>query len=356
MEKNATKTVGMDLGDKYSVICVLCEDGEVLEETRIRTTKQGMQTYFRLREPMRVILEVGGHSRWVSALLKQLKHDVIVANPRRLRLIAENHNKNDQTDAELLARLGRVDPQLLAPIQHRSDVIHADLALIRARAALVESRTALINSVRGQVKACGFRMPTCSTKCFGKRIEALPAPLKETLTPVMECITNLTETIGHYDKQIKAMAETKYPETAPLMQIIGVAAQTALTFILTLEDPGRFPRARSVGPFLGLTTRKRQSGSQDPQLRITKHGDPYMRKLLVQAAHYIIGPFGKDSALRQWGLALAARGGKGAKKRAAVAVARKLAVVMCRLWTSGEDYKPFPNQNPEQNQDNKIAA
>ncbi len=197
---------------------------------------------------MRVIIEVGGHSRWVSALLKELKHEVIVANPRRVLLIAENHNKNDETDAELLARLGRVDPQLLAPIKHRSDVIHADLALIRARAALVESRTALINSVRGQVKACGYRMPTCSAKCFGKRIEALPMPLKETLTPVMECIAKLTENIGHYDKQIKAMAEIKYPETAPLMQIVGVAAQTALTFILTLEDPTRFPRARSVGP------------------------------------------------------------------------------------------------------------
>lgn len=344
MNEIATVTAGMDLGDRYSVICVLSPDGEVVEETRIRTTQKGLEAYFGLRSRMRVVIEVGGHSRWVSQLLEARNHEVIVANPRRVRLIAENHNKSDQTDAELLARLGRADPELLAPIKHRSDQTQIELVRIRARAALVEARTALINSVRGQVKAAGYRMPTCSARSFGKRVDDLPLEMRESLGPAMECIAKLTEEVKGYDKEIEAIADEKYPETAPMRQITGVGALTSLSFVLTLEDATRFRGARSVGAYLGLTSRQRQSGKQDPQLRISKRGDGYMRKLLVQAAHYILGPFGTESALRQWGLKLAQRGGKNAKKRASVAVARKLAIIMYRLWVTGADYKPFPDE------------
>jgi len=343
MTKLLTHTVGMDLGDKYCHICVLDADGEVAETTRIQSTPKRIQAFFCLRSPMRVVLEVGTHSAWISRLISAAKHEVIVANPRRVRLIAENHAKNDDTDAELLARLGRVDPALLAPITHREENTQSALVLIRARAQLVVARTRLVNSVRGFVKSMGSRMPSCSTGKFGTLTEQIPVEIRDALSPMMESIRSLTDKIRSYNKQIECSAK-ETPETEGMLQIAGVSFLTALTFVLTIEDPTRFPRTRSVGPFLGLTPSQRQSGNSDPQMRISKCGDRYLRSLLMQASHYILGPFGPDTALRAWGLKLAERGGKSAKKRATVAVARKLAVTMMALWKTGADYKPFPNQ------------
>jgi transposase len=344
MDEFATTTVGMDLGDKYCTICVLDAGGEVVEETRIRTTATQVERYFKQGAPMRVVLEVGTHSPWVSRILRNCRHETIVANPRRLRLIAESYDKTDRSDAELLARLGRADPKLLKPVQHRAEEAQVDLVVVRSRAALVTARTSLINSVRGQVKAAGARMPSCSARTFDRHRDDIPQALKDQLMPMMACIAQLTREIHAYDERIETLAEQKYPETESLRQIPGVGPQTALTYVLTLEDPTRFRRARSVGAFLGLTRKNRQSGDSNPEKRISKAGDDHLRKLLVQAAHYILGPFGPDSALRQWGLKLAERGGRSAKKRAVVAVARKLSVVMYRLWVSGEDYQPFPEK------------
>jgi transposase len=347
--KLATKTVGMDLGDKYSQICVLDENGEVLEESRIRTEQGSIGAYFQLRSPMQVVIEAGTHSPWVSRAIEAAGHKVIVANPRRVRLIAENDQKSDVVDAELLARLGRVDPKLLAPIQHRTKEVQSDLVQVRARAALVEARVQLINSVRGLVKSSGHRMPRSSSGAFGKKAAELPAELREQLLPMMSGIEKLSEKIREYDQRIEALADISYAETKPLRQIAGVGALTALTFVATLEDPSRFRSARSVGAFVGLTQRRHQTGKSDPELRISKKGDTYLRKLLVQSASYILGPFGPDSALREWGLALAARGGKHAKKRAQVAVARKLSVLLYRLWVTGEDYVSFPSRKTQEN-------
>ena len=116
---------------------------------------------------------------------------------------------------------------------------------------------------------------------------------------------------------------------------------TALAYLLTLEEPGRFEQSRSVGAYVGLTPRRDQSGQTDKQLRITQCGDGYLRQLLVTSSHYILGPFGPDSDLRRYGLRIAERGGKNAKKRAVVAVARKLAVLLHHLWKTGVDYEPL---------------
>jgi len=285
MKENKPKTCGLDLGDKYSHLCVIDEEGAVVEESRIQTTKAALRSYFRLRQPMRVVLEVGTHSPWVSRLVGAAGHETIVANPRRVRLIAENHKKSDTVDSELLARLGRFDPQLLSPIQHRREQTHIDRVQIRARASLVESRTRLINSIRGMVKSAGYRLPQCSTSTFGKRSEAIPEELRETLLPMMECVGKLTEQIKLYDERIQVCARERHPDTEPLRSIAGVGDLTALTFALTLEDPCRFKNGRAAAAFLGLTSRRRQSGETDPDLRISKRGDRYLRQLLVQSAH-----------------------------------------------------------------------
>lgn len=334
-------TIGLDLGDKYSVFFVLDAEGEFVEEGRVRTTRAGMDRFFGSREPARVALEVGTHSPWVSRMVADLGHEVLVANARKLRAIYENELKSDRVDAEMLARIARVDPQLLSPIRHRSAETQIDLAMIRSRDALVRARTLLVNHVRGSVKAFGYRLAKFSTHSFHlKAPEAIPPELRPALTPVIQTIGALTQQIDQQRRIIEKTAAATYPDMTVLQQVPGVGPLTALTFILTIQDPSRFRKSRNVPVYLGLTPRRSQSGDQDPQLRITKAGDEDLRRLLVQSAQYLLGPFGPDTALRRWGLTLAQRGGKRAKKRAVVAVARKLAVLLHRLWLTGEVYEP----------------
>jgi transposase len=270
-------------------------------------------------------------------------------------MIYENDSKSDEVDAEMLARIARTDPKLLAPIRHRGAAAQADLAIIRARHALVSSRTQLVNHVRGAAKAFGHRVPKCSTKSFHKHGTAIPMELRPALAPLLDMIAKLTAEIQKYDRQVEAMAEERYSEAMILQQVNGVGPLTAVTYVLTIEDPHRFKKSRSLGPYLGLRPRHDKSGNRDPQLRITKAGDVALRRLLVGCSHYILGPFGTDSDLRRYGLALCERGGKNAKKRAVVAVARKLAVLLHRLWMTGEVYEPLRNTDRKA-QRQRVAA
>lgn len=337
-----TTVVGIDLGDRTSDLCVLGADGEVARRQRVATTEPRLRKVLGAVPAGRVVIEVGTHSPWVSRLVQELGHEVIVANPRKVQLIAQNDAKHDAADAELLARLGRADPKLLRPIQHRGEQAQRDRALLVVREGLVRVRVDLVNRARGQAKALGQRLPRCATESFASKMrkEGL-----EDLYPGLEHlvaeIDHLTQRIRAIEREIEALCETRYGETQLLRQIPGVGALTALTYVLTIEDPLRFRRSRQVGAYLGLRPRRRQSGEKDPLLRITKAGDPFLRKLLVQSAHYILGPFGPDSDLRRFGERLMARGGRAARKKALVAVARKLAVLLHRLWVTGEVYEPL---------------
>jgi transposase len=339
-------TAGLDLGDKYSYLCLIDTDtGEVIEEGRLRTTPEALRRRFSSeQQPLRVAIEAGTHSPWVSRVLEVCGHEVLVANPRKTRLIYTNKRKTDEIDAENLARLARLDPKLLYPLKHRGEASQAHLALIRSREALVSARTQLVNHVRGAVKSFGARLPKCPARSFhNKAAEHIPEALLPALGPILEMIGSLTKRIGEYDRKLEMISKEHYPETELLRQVEGVGVLTALTFVLTLEDPHRFERSRSVGAYLGLVPARDQSGDRDPQKRISKEGDQMLRKLLVGSAHYILGPFGSESDLRRHGQRIASRGGKNAKKRAAVAVARKLSVLLHRLWVTGELYDPLYN-------------
>jgi transposase len=338
-------TAGLDLGDKYSYLCLLDQaDGEVIEEGRLRTTPDALRRRFASEQQLRIAIEAGTHSPWVSRVLEECGHEVLVANARKLRFIYANKRKTDEVDAENLARLARVDPKLLHPLRHRGEDSQAHMAIIRSREALVGCRTQLVNHVRGAVKSFGGRLPKCPARSFHKRApEHIPEALRPALEPILEQIGSLTERIRQYDRQLETVSEESYPETELLRQVEGIGPLTALTFVLTLEDPYRFESSRSVGAYLGLVPARDQSGDRDPQKHISKEGDEMLRKLLVGSAHYILGPFGSDSDLRRHGEKIASRGGKNAKKRAAVAVARKLSVLLHRLWVSGEVYDPLHN-------------
>jgi transposase len=349
-------TAGLDIGDKYSYLCLIdTQSGEVIEEGRLRTTPEAFRRRFASKQPMRIAIEAGTHSPWVSRLLEGCAHEVLVANARKLRLIYANKRKTDEIDAENLARLARLDPKLLYPLRHRGEGSQAHLALIRSRETLVSCRTQLVNHVRGTVKSFGHRLPKCPARSFHKRAkEHIPEALRPALGSILEQIGSLTERIKDYDRKLQEICQEHYPETDLLRQVEGIGPLTALTFVLTLEDPYRFKKSRSVGAYLGLVPATDRSGERDPQKRISKEGDEMLRRLLVGSAHYVLGPFGSDSDLRRHGEKIASRGGKNAKKRAVVAVARKLAVLLHRLWISGEVYDPLYNADRRQGQ--KEAA
>jgi transposase len=339
-----TLTVGLDVSDHDTHAAVIGANGELLAEERVRTRTPAMESWLRRLPASLVVLETGTHARWIAQLAERCGHEVIVANPRHLRLIYAGTNKSDRLDAIKLARVGRLDRGLLAEVELRKPEEHADLAVITARDTLVQVRTQLINLVRGTVKAAGARVDVCSSPAFtGKANQVLPAELRPALGPVLEQIDALNDQIQEYDERLEHLARTKYPETELLRQIGGVGFVTALTFRLTIGDARRFRRSREVGCYVGLRPKRDQSGAYDPQLGITKAGNGLLRRTLVNAAHYIVGPFGPDCDLRRWGLALAGRNIKAAKTRAVVAVARKLAVLLHRLWANGEVYEPLRN-------------
>ncbi len=346
-EATASFTVGVDVGERHSHLCVLnTETGDVVEESRISTTPEAFERRFSGSQPMRVAVEAGNRSLWISKVLEACGHEVLVANARKLRLIYADGRKSDRLDAENLARVARLDPRLLAPIEHRGEVAQAHLALLRSRELLVRTRGNLVNHVRGTVKPFGVRFARCSPEIFPVRVrELLPEALVPALAPVLETISSLTARVREYDRELEALSRELYPETALLRQVQGVGPLTALAFVLTVEDPTRFETSRSVGAYLGLVPGRYQSGDSDPQQRISKRGDEMTRRLLVSCAHYVLGPFAEDSDLRRHGEKIAERGGKNAKNRATVAVARKIAVLLHRLWTTGEAYEPLHNAN-----------
>lgn len=339
VKQSNTVTYGIDLGDEYSQLCVLDDDGEVIEEGRIRTSEAVFRKRFAARERGMVVMEAGTHSPWLSRLLEELGQECLVANPASLH--RRNRKKNDRIDAEKLARWGRSDPEMLEPIRHAGAEMQADMAVVHSRRALVEARTKLINRARGLVKSYGGRLPRCDAGYFARRAAAaVPAQLEASVQPLLVSIGLLTEEIAALERQIGELVEGKYGEaTRPMLQVKGVGPITALAYVLTIREPARFARSRQVGPYLGLTRRQDQSGETDPERSISKAGNSYMRVLLVQSAHYILQR-GQDSDLRRWGLRKA-EGSRRAKKRAVVAVARKLAVLLHHLWKTGEAYEPL---------------
>src|SRR6476661_9018207 len=337
-------TVGLDLGDRSSWCCVLDEAGAIVRQQKLGTTPKARKEVFGAVPHSRIALETGMHSPWVSRLLSQLGHEVIVAHARNVGLIGESRKKDDRLDAQTLARLARIDPELLCPVKHRRAKAQADLSLIRARAGLVRARTALVNTARGLAKSYGQWLRGCNVRNLNpEKAEALSPELQVALQPLLAGIEAVSEQIGEYNERIEKLAQESYPEVKLLKQVRGVGTLIALTFLLTLEDQHRFSKSRDVGCYLGLQPGRRNSGQSEPQMHISKEGDPYLRTLLVQGAQHILGPFGPDWDLRRWGLKLAERGGRNGKKRALVATARKLAVLLHHLWVSGEVYEPLHN-------------
>lgn len=347
--KTPNITIGLDLGDKKHAICVLNKAGDVLEERTITNHRESIRRLSLKYPRSRIAMEVGMHSPWTSRMLKELGHEVLVANPRKVRAIYANTRKSDQNDARMLARIARFDPQLLHPVEHATEQCQRDLLQVKLRDNLVRQRVNVISSIRFTLKSMGVRVSSPDPDCFAKKCRAalaqVDAGLLAMCEPSIGAVEAMTKSIKDLERRIEELCATEYPAAGVLRQITGVGAITALTYVLTIGDPGRFDSPRDVAAYLGLVPKRDQSGNLDKQMRISKAGNAYLRRLLVSAAQYILGPFGADCDLRRHGEALCARGGKAAKKKAVVAIARKLSVLLLTLWKGDLTYEPLRNDS-----------
>jgi transposase len=345
MEQNSVnpvqRFVGLDLGDSSSSYCVLDALGKRLEEAAVPTTRPELERVFAGQPRSRIVMEATRCSHWVRQTLQSFGHEVIVANPRQLDLITKSLRKTDRNDARMLARIGRSELELVSAVHERSDVSMRARTLMHARTHLVRTRTRLINLVRSSFKVFGYQVPTCSPDAFHVRARsAMPAELEPALLPLLGMLEKLKQTVQHYNREIARISD-QFPQTKIFEQIYGVGPLLALAFVTSLEDPARFPDSRSVGAFLGLTPGSRQSGASNPHLGITKQGDGELRTLLATAGMHIMRRSAPDCDLKRYGKRIASGGTPRDRGRARIAVARKLAVLMHRLWLTGEVYQPL---------------
>ncbi len=331
--------VGIDVHQKSSQVCELSEEGVILETSQIPSTESAYLRWFQNRETMRIVIECGGSSRWVFRLLREMGHEVLVVNPRRVRLIAESSLKTDKIDAEVLARLSCFGRGLLRPVYQRGDEASILQTRLRVRSTLVRSRTTMINSIRGVLRSYGYRIPGRAISRFsiGYASLELPSELRRALDPLYATVVELTMRIDILTKSLSK--DSRQDERFRRLQTVpGVGPMVSLAFVSLIDNPHRFRKSRHVGSYLGLRPRIRQSGSSEVRGSITKEGNAELRRLLVQGAHSLLR-CRQESAIRNWGLALVDRIGK---KKAVVAIARKLAVLLHRLWVNEQNFIPFP--------------
>lgn len=358
MKTKQPKTIiGVDLGDKKHHVCITDKDGNIIEETTVTNTKKQLAKLASEHRGALFAIEVGMHSPWVSRLIEANACSCLVANARKLRAIYLNDRKCDQLDARMLAKLARVDPELLSPIRHGSEQRQLHRLSITLRDSLVRQRVNIITTVRFSFKSLGIRLPSCSTPYFSKycRRELEDSPLRQVVETCLEALDVLNAQIKELDKRIVETAAEHYPQTKLLEQIPGVGPITSLSFALAIGEPERFKDPRDVGAYLGLVPKRDQSGQSDKQLSISKAGNRDVRRLLVQCAQYILGHFGPDCDLRRHGLALAAKGGKAAKRKAVIAIARKLAVLMLVLWKNGQPYQALRKTEAQAPKESQAA-
>lgn len=337
--------IGMDMGDKNHKAVGLAEDGEIVDRTEVLCTPEAVRAYLKRHSGVLLAIETGTHCRWVARIALELGHEVLVGNARKLRMIWESSRKNDWRDAEMLAKVARTDRSLLAPVRLRGDGDQELMRLVKSRDLLVRNRTGIVNQIRGFCKSDGFRLPKCSSESFVRMELKVPASVREVSKPLFAMLKELNKKIGLYDTMTADAVMRLHGDEAALLESIGgVGPVTVAAFLAAIGDPATFGSARDAGSYFGLVPKQDQSGQTDKQLRITKEGNEIVRRLLVTASNYIMGPFGKDSDLRRHGLKIAERGGKNAKKRAKVAVARKLAVVMLAVLKNQTAYCPLKEE------------
>ena len=333
-------TIGADVSDKKTQICVMNKnpDGKrvVIIETSCATTKEGfLERFSKFDRSWPVVFETGTHCRWMDKLFREMGFKTIIANPSKVPSITKSNTKNDRNDARELARLAIADPEMLHPIKLRDEVFQQMLRLHHSRNLLIAQRTQLTNQIRGFAKSMGYRIEKCSTWRFHKLNKSQwPSMLEAVAWPLIDVLETIDLKFKAYDAAIQELSEQ--PEFKSMVDrvrnVYGVGIIGSTVFIAAIGgDPNRFEHSRDIGPFLGLVPSQDQSGDVDKQLHLTKAGSNIARRTLTECAGVILMSKAPETDLKLKGLRIAIRGGKIAKKKAKLAVARCLAVTMIAL-------------------------
>ena len=355
MKKSSETLAGMGTKDSDIRVAIDLSDRQSRWEARdlstgevrtgvVQMTPAGLERCFAAAEHCTVVMEAGTHSHWLCAQLRKMGHRAEVLPADGLREgSGKKRRRNDAKDAaSLLEHAVDIERPRVKKLWQRPDEYQRDLALMRMRNAMVEARAGLVSTVRGTVKQFGERVSKCDVEYFAGRARGeLSAGMLALVEPVLGQIEELNKVVAQYDEQVRAYLARR-PEAARLLAVPGVGDVTVGAFLAYVGEASRFAHSRDVAAYIGLVPDQDQSGEHDPQLRITKSGDRMVRRNFLECARGIMGPFGKDSALRRWALALAGDGrNKIRNNKAAVALARKLAVLLHRLWVSGQAYDPW---------------
>ena len=347
-------TIGADVSDRTTKICVMtkADGGErrIVVETTCATTKAGFEEAFsKFDRSWPVVFETGTHCRWMDRLFRRMGFKTIVGNPGKIPSITKSNTKNDRNDARELARLAIADPAMLHPVFLRDEVYQQMLRFHHARNVLISQRTQTINQIRGFAKSMGYRIECSSTGRFHEQRKAgWPNELEECTWPLMGVLKAINLKIKAYDKLIARLAER--PEFKPMIErvrvVYGVGTIGSTVFVAAIGGrPDRFDRVRDIGPYFGMIPKQDQSGDDDKQLHITHAGPEIVRTALVECAGVVMMEKSKDTDLKLKGLRIAMRGGKIARKKAKVAVARGLAVAMLALLQHPErEYVPLSEE------------
>jgi len=333
-------TIGIDVGDRNSKICVMTKqpggERQIIVETTCATTKAGFaEAFAKFERSWPVVFETGTHCRWMDKCFKALGFKTIVANPSLVPSITKSNKKNDRNDARELARLAIADPAMLHPVFLRDEIYQQMLRYHAARNMLISQRTQTINQIRGFAKSLGFRIECSSTAMFHavNRVD-WPKELEQAVWPIMGTLKAINLKIKAYDRLIEQLAEKPefkwMVERARVIYGIGIIGSTVLVAAIG-GRPDRFEHARDVGAYLGMTPKQDQSGDTDKQLHITHAGSSIVCTTLVECAGVALMANAKETDLKLKGLRIAMRGGKIAKKKARIAVARSMAVTIVAL-------------------------
>ena len=347
-------TIGADVSDRTTKICVMtkAEGGErrIVLETTCATTKAGFgEAFAKFDRYWPVVFETGTHCRWMDRLFHEMGFKPIVGNPGKIPSITKSNTKNDRNDARELARLAIADPAMLHPVFLRDEVYQQMLRFHHARNILISQRTQTINQIRGFAKSMGYRIEGSSTEKFHELSKAgWPKELEECAWPLMGVLKTIALKIKAYDKLIARLAER--PEFKAMVErvrvVYGIGIVGSTVFIAAIGGrPDRFGHTRDVGAYLGMIPKQDQSGDKDKQLHITHAGADIVRTALVECAGVAMMENAKDTDLKLKGLRIAMHGGRIARKKAKVAVARGLAVTMLALLQRPErEYVPLSEE------------
>lgn len=327
---------GIDLASKSSAICILGSNGEILFEGACPTDEDGFRQALKSWRTLHCVIEASPLSEWVARMLESLGHEVVVIDPRRAKAIITSKKKTDKLDARNLARMGRTG--WYTQVHRKTEEARLLRSHLKARKGLIDAQRQQNNRIRGLLRAHGIKVGQVSSGRFEGHVDKLvrrkcPA-LITAIRPLLDLWVSIRESLTVMTKGVKQMA--KQDATCQLlMSAPGVGPMVASAYVATIDDPSRFRRGAQVAAYLGLVPSIIQSGESEYRGRITKEGDRLLRWLLVEAAHVLLTRSGTDSALKRWGKRLEKREGSS---KAKVAVARKLAIVLHRIWLTGEPY------------------